>query len=432
MLSRKKTYIRITVYSFFVSLGLAAPVEAELFNNSANTVYDTKTGLTWLKQDDGVARNHPGSLTYAQGLDADGLGCTWRLPNMTELLGIVDTTRTNPAIDPIFLSTKSAGYWSATADGASSNWRGVNFLDGSSMNAIKDTELHYSRPVADNCLQQMLYCCDGDSDGVYSAQVSGTCSGTGCEPAGCSADVDLALDCNDGNPNINPGVAEICGDGIDNDCDGFVDDDGAGSTSWYADFDGDNYGNPAIAQAACSKSTGWVANNTDCNDNDAAMFPNNPEICDGKDNNCNSVVDEGVDGDGDGVCDVTDNCGGAPTPGNSMRTATAWAMPVIPASMTPPMIVTMTPSAAVSIIVRLRPTPGRRMATTTAWATPAIFALVIHSMTPTTTVFAPARTSARMTPTRQLTSVSAAAECPRLIRTGTARPIVMIFVPPTR
>lgn len=51
----------------------------------------------------------------------------------------------------------------------------------------------------------------------------------------------------------------------------------------------------------------------DCNDNDSEVFPGNQEICDGKDNNCDGVIDEGcgsgcTDNDGDGVCVEDGDC----------------------------------------------------------------------------------------------------------------------------
>ena len=47
------------------------------------------------------------------------------------------------------------------------------------------------------------------------------------------------------------------------------------------DNDGDNYGD-------------GCANGNDCDDNNAAKFPGNPEVCDNIDNNCDGSIDEGV------------------------------------------------------------------------------------------------------------------------------------------
>jgi subtilisin family serine protease len=53
----------------------------------------------------------------------------------------------------------------------------------------------------------------------------------------------------------------------------------------------------------------------DCNDGDATVFPGNPEICDGKDNNCNGQIDEGFDPDKDGLASCFDNCPADYNPG---------------------------------------------------------------------------------------------------------------------
>jgi hypothetical protein len=54
----------------------------------------------------------------------------------------------------------------------------------------------------------------------------------------------------------------------------------------------------------------------DCDDADPDRFPGNPEVCDGKDNDCDTVIDSGLDGDGDGVDDLCDNC---PSASNSTQ-----------------------------------------------------------------------------------------------------------------
>ncbi|MCX7734706.1 MAG: Ig-like domain-containing protein, partial [bacterium] len=116
-------------------------------------------------------------------------------------------------------------------------------------------------------------------------------------------------DCNDTDPNINPASPEIC-DGIDNNCNGVVDE--GVERVFYRDRDGDGYTDGTTA-VGCTAPAGYVlvVPGGDCNDTDPSRNPSVPEICDGIDNNCNGVVDEGVervfyrDRDGDGYTDGT-------------------------------------------------------------------------------------------------------------------------------
>ncbi len=126
-------------------------------------------------------------------------------------------------------------------------------------------------------------------------------------------------DCDDTSAVKFPGNPELC-DGLDNDCNGIV-DDGATNT-YYRDDDGDGHGDPAVTAQACAPPPGYVASSDDCDDTSAAKFPGNPEICDGLDNNCNDVIDEGAtttyyrDADGDGYGDATITTSAcAPPPG---------------------------------------------------------------------------------------------------------------------
>ena len=110
-------------------------------------------------------------------------------------------------------------------------------------------------------------------------------------------------DCDDTNPAINPGATEIC-DGLDNNCNGEIDE--GVTTTFYQDADSDGYGNPSLIREACSTPDGYVENNSDCNDDDAEINPHAIEICDEIDNDCDTEIDENVqstffrDSDSDG------------------------------------------------------------------------------------------------------------------------------------
>lgn len=80
-------------------------------------------------------------------------------------------------------------------------------------------------------------------------------------------------DCDDHNADVNPDAVEVC-DGVDNNCDGQV-DPGAGqsegTTAFYADQDGDGFGDEAYVVKACEQPSGFVATFGDCDDSDAAV-----------------------------------------------------------------------------------------------------------------------------------------------------------------
>ena len=138
---------------------------------------------------------------------------------------------------------------------------------------------------------------DGDGWGV----------GSQCEVA----------DCDDNEAARHPWAGEVCGDNIDNDCDGTVDDGCPGVDC--VDSDGDGWG------------TGSACSRQDCDDSNRALHPWAREICnDNLDNDCDRAIDEqcvlcqDTDGDGHGIgprCNSWDCDDADPTtfPGASER-----------------------------------------------------------------------------------------------------------------
>jgi hypothetical protein len=132
---------------------------------------------------------------------------------------------------------------------------------------------------------------DSDGDGFGNLAVHQTAN---TQPEGY---VSNHTDCNDGDASIHPGATEIPDDGIDQDCDGYD------LITWYQDFDGDGYGNPAVPQTSNTQLPGYVDNNKDCNDHNASIHPKATEIPDdGIDQNCDGsdLRTWYQDSDGDG------------------------------------------------------------------------------------------------------------------------------------
>ena len=216
--------------------------------------------------------------------------------------------------------------------------------------------------IDDDAADAVVFYGDADGDG-YGGE---TLTLSGCEaPSGFLAE---AGDCDDLDPSVSPDGTEIC-DGIDNDCDGaldgdddsvdltsapvwYADDDGDGygddsrtlescdglpgyvleggdcddadpiispATVWHSDFDLDGYGATLFTEVSCEQPQGFILDSGDCDDLDPLINPDAQEVCDGDiDNDCDGDADDAdgsldlstqttffPDVDGDGYGDVT-------------------------------------------------------------------------------------------------------------------------------
>ena len=199
----------------------------------------------------------------------------------------------NPAADPE--AYKLPDYLSGELLGCDL-WVEVNYIGGDE-SAIGAKTLfsadNYGTPdngggVFNSTFTAQSACTDNDGD-LYNAE------GGLCGPA----------DCADDNASVNPEAAEICDDGIDNDCSGNADcedinctlDPACLAAPTCTDLDGDGYGT-GDDRSACTFS------DEDCNDADLSVHPNTTEICnDGIDNDCSGNADcEDINCLADPVC----------------------------------------------------------------------------------------------------------------------------------
>ena len=98
-----------------------------------------------------------------------------------------------------------------------------------------------------------------------------------------------ASDCDDADADISPDAEEAC-DAVDNNCDGQVDEGLSDGSTWYADGDGDGFGDPDTAIQPCeTPASGYVTDNTDCNDMQDVVNP-------GAEDTPGNGIDEDCDG----------------------------------------------------------------------------------------------------------------------------------------
>jgi len=145
-----------------------------------------------------------------------------------------------------------------------------------------------------DAVDAVLWYLDADADG-YGDAGSATVA---CEaPAGHVGD---GTDCDDDEAAVNPGATEVC-NGVDDDCDTDIDDedsslDATTTAEWYADTDGDGFGDASVTTDACDAPSGFVSDDTDCDDGDGAVFPGADPHC-GIDGDCDGDIDDFGPGD---------------------------------------------------------------------------------------------------------------------------------------
>jgi hypothetical protein len=125
---------------------------------------------------------------------------------------------------------------------------------------------------------------DGDGFGVGLP----VCS---CAPPSFKS-VTVGGDCNDLNTDVKPGAVEYC-NGIDDNCDGGLDEPGAdGCVEYYVDSDSDSFGDANNIVCLCKPNLQVTTLAGDCDDTKSGVHPDATEACNGYDDDCDAAIDE--------------------------------------------------------------------------------------------------------------------------------------------
>jgi hypothetical protein len=174
----------------------------------------------------------------------------------------------------------------------------------SSLAACNPTEDTGEADDKETCDLTLYQDADGDMWGVDTSVLTGQ-----CEPV--AGWVTLMGDCDDDDESIHPLADEAC-DGIDQDCDGVIDENPATGTTYYLDEDGDGYGVNDVSIVSCERRApeGYASSRNDCDDDNRRVNPGQAESCTTDyDDDCDGDINEDgasggtsgwIDLDGDG------------------------------------------------------------------------------------------------------------------------------------
>ena len=300
--------------------------------DDADPSLDTRTHLTWHPDSDGDSFGDPDSSLLScdplPGYVGDNTDCDDTRADINpagqevcdsatddeDCDGFIDDL--DPSVDP---TTESTWYLDNDADGygnphittsacdAPTGYVGDNTDCDDATAAVNPaaTEICDSSDRDDNCdgladdndpmvdtTTYLPWYEDADGDGYGNAlSTQSQCN----QPPGYVSD---DSDCVDTDSTINPGAVEVCdADDVDEDCNGLTDDSDTGvsassKTTHYQDADGDLFGNPSATQSRCDPGGGYIADSTDCDDTDSNIKPSATEVCDGVDNDCDTLSDD--------------------------------------------------------------------------------------------------------------------------------------------
>ncbi len=302
------------------SINPAAEETCDAWDNDCDGAVDesdASDASTWTEDEDGDGYGGDGDTTVS---------CN---PPAGYVLHTGDCDDTDPRYNPSALEADCTDPTDYNCDGSV----GYDDADGDGFAACEDcddSDVNVNEN-ADEVCDSIDNDCDGgvDEDATDASVFYGDADGDGhggnqFTAIACTAPtgyVSIADDCNDLDASSYPGAQESC-DLADNDCDGDIDE--GVLLTWYADADGDGYGDAFTTAEACTAPPGHSANGDDCDDTTATTSPAAFEVCDGVDNDCDTSTDEAdainattwyadADGDGYGTSASTINACDAPS-----------------------------------------------------------------------------------------------------------------------